>query len=302
MHSYQRTLAKPVTCSGVGVHSGKAVTLTICPAPCNHGIKFVRTDLPNSPSIAAHFNMVVDTSLATVIGYDGFIVSTIEHLMASLYGLSIDNARVEVDAYEMPIMDGSAEPFTRLLKSAGVVEQPAQRCVFVITAPIELKDQDKLVALYPFPDFKISCGIEYAHPLIGNQTFSITISHETFDAEISRARTFGFLQEVEMLKRFGLARGGSLDNAVVIDQQGILNSEGLRYQDEFVRHKILDCIGDFSLLGMPIRGHLVVHKSGHAFNHAFLKKFFQQKAAWETCLLTDTAQPDPSLPKALAIS
>lgn len=282
---YQRTLARPVSCQGIGVHSGHPVNLTIHPAPCNHGIKFVRTDLPDCPSIAAHFNMVVDTSLATVIGYGGFIVSTIEHLMASFYGLAIDNALVEVDAYEMPIMDGSAEPFTRLLKSAGMVEQTARRCVFVITSPIELKADDKWVALYPAPVFRITCDIAYNHPLIGNQQLSVEVSHDTFDQDLSRARTFGFFQEVEMLRRFGLARGGTLDNAIVIDQQGILNDGGLRYPDEFVRHKILDCIGDFSLLGLPILGHLVVHKSGHAFNHAFLKQFFSQKAAWETRLL-----------------
>lgn len=285
MHSYQRTVAKSVCCSGVGVHSGKKVNLTIKPAPINHGIKFIRTDLADSPSISAHFNMVVDTSLATVIGYDGFIVSTIEHLMASFAGLSIDNALVELDAYEVPIMDGSAGPFTSLIKSAGIIEQVAPRYFFVVKEPIELKEGGKSVDLYPSSIFKITCTIEYDHPLVKRQTYSINVSDHAFEHEISRARTFGFLHELEYLKRYGFARGGSLDNAVVIDKDEIINDDGLRYPDEFVRHKILDCIGDFSLLGMPILGHVVAKKSGHAFNHAFLKEFFSQKESWETCTI-----------------
>ena len=278
----QRTVAKSVSCSGVGVHSGKKVNLTVKPAPVNHGIKFKRTDLPDSPSITAHFNMVVDTSLATVIGHDGFIVSTIEHLMASFSGLSIDNALVEMDAYEMPIMDGSAGPFTSLIKEAGIIEQLDPRCFFVIKEPIELKKDEKFVGIYPSSTYKITCTIEYDHPLIERQSYSIDVSDEVFEREISRARTFGFLHEVEDLKRYGLARGGSLDNAVVIDKRDIINEDGLRYPDEFVRHKILDCIGDFSLLGMPLLGHVVLNRSGHAFNHAFLKEFFAKKESWET--------------------
>ncbi len=278
----QRTVVTSVSCSGVGVHSGKKVNLTIKPAPVNHGIKFKRTDLPDSPSISAHFNMVVDTSLATVIGQDGFIVSTIEHLMASFSGLSIDNALVEVDAYEMPIMDGSAGPFTAMIKKAGIMEQIEPRCFFVIKEPIELKKDGKSVGIYPSSTYKITCAIEYDHPLIEKQSYSTDVSDEVFEREISKARTFGFLYEVKYLKRYGLARGGSLDNVVVIDKQDIVNHGGLRYPDEFVRHKILDCIGDFSLLGMPLLGHVVSNKSGHAFNHAFLKEFFDRKESWET--------------------
>ncbi len=288
MHFQQRTLSKSATCSGIGLHSGKTVNLTIKPAPINHGIKFVRTDLPDNPRIAAHFNRVVDTSLATVIGSDGCIVSTIEHLMASFAGLSIDNALVELDAYEVPVMDGSAGPFTEMIKSAGIQTQEAPRHFFVIKELIEHKDNQKSVAVYPSNKFKITCSIEFDHPLIGKQCFSMDISDHIFETEISRARTFGFLHEVEYLKRFGLARGGSLENAVVIDQHRIINKDGLRYPDEFVRHKILDCLGDFSLLGMPILGHLVVDKTGHAFNHAFLEKFFTEKRSWETRSLQDS--------------
>jgi UDP-3-O-[3-hydroxymyristoyl] N-acetylglucosamine deacetylase len=282
MHTRQRTLQSSASCSGIGIHSGKEVNLAVRPAPANHGIKFIRTDLLDSPEISANFNQVVDTSLATVIGYDGFIISTIEHLMATFAGLAIDNALVEIDSYEMPIMDGSAGPFTDMILKAGIETQESPRCYFVIKQPIELKENGKFVGFYPASTFKISCTVEYDHPLIHKQSFTIDISEKTFEAEVCRARTFGFLQEYEMLKRFGLAQGGSLDNVVVIDTDKILNPGGLRYHDEFVRHKILDSIGDFSLLGMPIIGHIVLDKSGHAFNHACLMKVFSQKQSWET--------------------
>ncbi len=279
----QRTLAKAVSCSGIGVHSGKNVNLTLKPAPVNYGIKFIRTDLPDNPSIPACFSMVVDTSLATVIGHNGFIVSTIEHLMAAFAGLSIDNVSVELDSYEMPIMDGSAEPFTRLLKEAGIEELNASRYYFVVKEPIELKQNGKSVGVYPAQDLKITCTIEYDHPLINKQTFSTNITERVFEKEICGARTFGFLHEIEYLRQYGFAKGGSLDNVVVIDNGSILNQDGLRFPDEFVRHKLLDCIGDFSLLGLPILGHIVLNKSGHAFNHAFIEKFFSDKESWETC-------------------
>jgi len=285
MHIHQRTLASSVSCSGVGVHSGKAVNLDIHPAPENHGIKFVRKDLLDSPSISAHFNMVVDTSLATVIGYDGFIVSTIEHLMATFSGLTVDNALVEIDAYEMPIMDGSAGPFTDLILTAGIKTQAVPRSYFRVQEPIELHGEGKFVAIYPADRYRITGTIEFDHPMIKRQSCSFDISEASFSKQISRARTFGFLDEYELLKRFGLARGGSLDNVVVIAEDHVMNPEGLRFPDEFVRHKILDCIGDFSLIGMPIIGHVVVEKSGHAFNHTFLEKFFENKQSWQTCTL-----------------
>jgi UDP-3-O-[3-hydroxymyristoyl] N-acetylglucosamine deacetylase len=286
MKHNQNTIGTSVTCSGVGVHSGKTVTLTIKPAPVNQGIRFVRTDLPGHPGVSAHFNNVVDTSLATVIGAEGCIVSTIEHLMAGFSGMSIDNATVELDAYELPIMDGSAGPFTKLIKSGGTRSQEGSKCYFKVNQPISLSENGKSVTIYPADEFRITCTIAYDHPLIGTQTCDVSISRETFEKEISSARTFGFLHEVELMKRYGLARGGSLDNAVVIDGEKVLNNGGLRYPDEFVRHKALDCIGDFSLIGMPIMGHIVTHKSGHAFNHAFLEKFFSEKSSWDTCTLT----------------
>jgi UDP-3-O-[3-hydroxymyristoyl] N-acetylglucosamine deacetylase len=287
MYFQQRTIANPVNCSGVGVHSGKKVNLTIKPAPPNHGIKFIRTDLLDCPVISAHFNMVVDTSLATVIGFEGFIVSTIEHLMASFAGLSIDNALVEIDGYEMPIMDGSAAPFTSLIKASGIKELGTPRYFFVIKEPIELKKDGKMVGVYPCSTYKITCTIEYDHPLINKQSYSVDVSDNVWESEISKARTFGFLHEYEYLKKYGLARGVTLENVIAIDDKDVINDSGLRYQDEFVRHKILDCIGDFSLLGMPILGHVVAEKSGHAFNHSFLKKVFAEKKSWETRTIND---------------
>jgi UDP-3-O-[3-hydroxymyristoyl] N-acetylglucosamine deacetylase len=282
VYQYQRTLATPVNFEGVGVHSGRAAYLTINPAPVNHGIKFVRTDLPGKPAVTGHFNRVVDTSLATVLGEEGCIVSTVEHVMATLSGLAIDNALIEVDTYELPILDGSAGPFTHAIRTAGIVTQERPRCYFVVVAPIEINANGRKVGIYPADQYRISCTIDYNHPLIGEQTYSLDVTAERFEAEISTARTFGFLHEYEYLKKYGLAQGGSLDNAVVIDSDGVVNDEGLRFADEFVRHKILDCIGDFSLLGMPIIGHVIAHKSGHAFNHTFLETFFTKKDAWET--------------------
>jgi UDP-3-O-[3-hydroxymyristoyl] N-acetylglucosamine deacetylase len=221
--------------------------------------------------------------------------------MASFAGLSIDNARVELDDYEVPVMDGSAGPFTELITNAGIRELDAPRHFFVIKKPIKLEKDDKSVCVYPAKEFKLTCLIEFDHPVIQKQSFSNCINDQVFQEEISKARTFGFLHEVEYLKRFGLARGGSLDNAVVIDKDKIINEEGLRYPDEFVRHKVLDCLGDFSLLGMPIMGHLVVKKSGHELNHAFLENFFSQKDSWEARSVRTLADLDDVGSKSLAI-
>ena len=221
--------------------------------------------------------------------------------MATFAGFSVDNVIVELDAYEVPVMDGSAGPFARLITEAGITEQDALRHFFVLKEPIELRMGDKFVGVYPDSTFKITCNIEFDHPLINKQMCSIEVLDRLFEREISYARTFGFLHEVENMKSYGLVRGGSLDNAVVIDKNKILNQDGLRYEDEFVRHKLLDCIGDFSLLGMPILGHIITHKSGHAFNHAFLKRFFTQKESWDTQTLVTSIQPAYNPVKSLAI-
>jgi len=278
----QTTLSKSISFSGIGMHSGKLTHLTIKPAPENHGIKFRRVDLPGTQDIQALFKLVVDTSLATVLGTNGAIVSTIEHLMASFSGLGIDNALVEIDDYEIPIMDGSAKIFTQMMEAAGIVYQDAPKHYFIVKKPIEVFDSDKSVSVYPEACFKITCRIDFPHPLIGKQEISFDKENDNFEKDISRARTFGFVQDLEVLKKFSLGKGGSLDNAIIIDEDRILNEEGLRYPDEFVRHKLLDSLGDFSLLGMPIKGHIITHKSGHTLNHLFIETFLKNKDAWET--------------------
>lgn len=278
----QKTLAQSVSVAGTGVHSGKQTQLTIKPAPKNHGIKFRRIDLPGTPDIPALFKLVVDTSLATVVGTNGAIVSTIEHLIASFAGLGIDNALVEIDDYEIPIKDGSAKIYTQLMEKTGIVEQDAPKHFFIVKKPVKVVDNDKSVAVYPEPGFKITCRIDFQHPLIGEQKLTFDRVENNFGKDISHARTFGFIQDLELLKKFSLGKGGSLDNAIIIDENKILNKEGLRYPDEFVRHKLLDSLGDFSLLGMPIQGHIVTNKSGHALNHLFIKAFLENRDAWET--------------------
>ena len=301
MQFQQRTLARPAVCSGVGVHSGRTVRLRVLPAPVNHGIQFARVDLPAQPAIPAVFAHVVDTSNATVLGSEGCIVSTVEHLMAAFAALEIDNARVEIDDFELPILDGSAAPFVDLLDRAGIRDQGGPKCVFVVKKPFTLAEGDKSVSIHPSPVPRITASIDFDHPHVGRQTRTATVSPETFRAEIAPARTFGFLHEVEMMKRFGLGRGGSLDNAVVVGPDGVLNPGGLRFPDEFVRHKALDCIGDIALLGLPILGHLVSNRSGHAFNHAFLQAFLGNTSVWETLTLHEIRGRRDVPPEALAV-
>ena len=293
MEALQQTLARPVQCSGIGLHSGKKVNLTINPAPVNHGIKFVRTDLPHKPVISAHFRNVVDTSLATTLGTDGVIVSTVEHLMAVFTGMRIDNALVEMDAYEAPIMDGSAGPFTSMVISAGLKRQSGKRYTFVVKKPIEMEEDDKKVGLYPSDTLKITYTIEFDHPLVRRQTFSIALNDGHFEREVSWARTFGFLHEVDYLKQNGFARGGSLENAVVLDQDKILNREGLRYENEFVRHKVLDLLGDLVLLGDALVAHVLAIKAGHASHVEFVTRLRSWTGLQEECRPA-SAEPEPT--------
>ena len=279
----QKTLAQEVVCSGVGVHSGKETKVTVKPARVNHGIVFRRIDLPGMYDIQALFKLVVDTSLATVIGTNGAIVSTIEHLMATFAGLGIDNALVEINDYEVPVMDGSAKEFASSFLKAGIIEQEAPKQFFIVKEPIKLLEDDKFVVVYPEKSRRITCIVDFDHPLIGEQEFTFDPDTDNFEDKISNARTFGFIRDIEYLKKFGLGKGGSLDNAIIIDNDKILNKDGLRYEDEFVRHKLLDSLGDFSLLGMPIMGHIKTYKSGHALNHLFVKKFLNENDKWETC-------------------
>jgi UDP-3-O-[3-hydroxymyristoyl] N-acetylglucosamine deacetylase len=286
----QRTIRDEVSCTGIGLHSGQPVNLTIKPAPSDHGITFVRKDIPSYPVISAQFGSVVDTNLSTTIGNNGFRVSTVEHLMAALFGLGVDNARVELDGPEVPIMDGSSGPFVFLLRRAGLREQKSPKRFIIIREPFEIREGSRSITLQPSKELKISYTIDFNHPLLKNQRYEFRFSGKDFVKEISRARTFGFLRDIETLRENGLALGGSLDNAIVIDDFRILNEDGLRYKDEFVRHKILDFIGDLAILGCPVIGHFVVHKSGHCLNQTMLKKLIHSSSHWQTLAFDDAAE------------
>jgi UDP-3-O-[3-hydroxymyristoyl] N-acetylglucosamine deacetylase len=288
----QRTVRDEVSCTGIGLHSGHKVSLAIKPAPADHGISFSRRDLPGHPSIKAVSENVVDTTLCTSIGYNGFKVSTIEHLMAAFFGLGIDNARVELDGPEVPIMDGSSAPFIFLLKSTGIKEQKNPKRFVVIKKPFQINEGNKSVSVRPSKELKITYTIDFQHPLLKNQEYGLRFSGKDFVQEISRARTFGFLKDIETLRENGLAMGGSLDNAIVIDDFRIINEDGLRYKDEFVRHKILDFIGDLAILGSPIIGHFVVQKSGHFLNQHMLKKLIESDKHWNTLTFTKQEECD----------
>jgi UDP-3-O-[3-hydroxymyristoyl] N-acetylglucosamine deacetylase len=283
----QRTIRNEVSCTGIGLHSGHPVNLTIKPAPPDYGITFTRKDIPSNPVIKAHFDSVVDTNLSTTIGKNGFKVSTVEHLMAAFFGLGIDNARVELDGPEVPIMDGSAGPFVFLLKSAGIKELKRPKRFIVVREPFEIRDGGRSISLCPSKELKISYTIDFNHPLLRDQSYELRFSGKDFVKEISRARTFGFLRDIETLRENGLAMGGSLDNAVVVDDFRILNEDGLRYKDEFVRHKILDFLGDLAMLGCPVIGHFAVHKSGHSLNQRMLKKLVRSSNHWENLVVSD---------------
>jgi UDP-3-O-[3-hydroxymyristoyl] N-acetylglucosamine deacetylase len=279
-----------VECTGIGLHSGEKVNLKLKPAEADTGICFVRSDLVHQPLIQAKLDNVLDTHLATTIGHGEVKVCTIEHLMAAIVGVGVDNIEVEVDGPEIPIMDGSAAPFIFLLKSAEFRVQRRLKKFILIKRPISVGDGGKKVTIYPSNCLKISYFIDFNHPLVKEQHFHLSHSARAFEKEISRARTFGFLHEVEQLKKNGLALGGSLDNAVVIGDFRVLNEDGLRYNDEFVRHKILDFLGDISLLGMPIIGHFVARKSGHTLNHALLAAIQGTPHHWEVVQFSNYAQ------------
>ncbi|MBN1106363.1 MAG: UDP-3-O-acyl-N-acetylglucosamine deacetylase [Deltaproteobacteria bacterium] len=277
----QRTIHKEVSCTGIGLHSGRKIDLIIKPAPADYGIRFIRKDLSTRSVVEACFGNVVDTRLCTTLGQNGTRVSTVEHLMAAFFGLGIDNARVELEGPEVPIMDGSAAPFVYLLRSAEISEQKAPKRFVIIQKPFEVREEGRSVQVRPSKELKISYTIDFTHPLLRDQHFELHFSGKDFIQEISRARTFGFLKDIQMLRENGLALGGSLDNAIVIDDFRVLNEDGLRYRDEFVRHKILDFLGDLAILGRPVIGHFVVRKSGHALNQAVLKSLTARKNSWQ---------------------
>jgi len=279
----QRTLKNCIKATGVGLHSGKKVLVTLRPAPAHSGIVFRRVDVTPAVEIPARAENVGDTRLSTSLAKGEVRIATVEHLLSAFAGLGIDNAYVDVSAPEVPIMDGSAGPFVFLIQSAGIEEQSAPKQFVRIKRPVAVEDGDKWARLEPFDGFKVSFSIDFDHPLFDEtiKFAEVDFSTTSFVKEVSRARTFGFLKEVEMLREKDLALGGSLQNAVVIDDYRVLNEDGLRYEDEFVRHKILDAIGDLYLLGHGLIGAFCGHKSGHTLNNRLLQRLLADKSAWE---------------------
>ncbi|HQO17229.1 MAG TPA: UDP-3-O-acyl-N-acetylglucosamine deacetylase [Methylotenera sp.] len=279
----QRTLKKAISATGVGLHNGEKVTLTLRPAAANTGIVFKRVDLPQPNEIVATAHAVHDTRLCSALEANGARVATVEHLMSALAGLGIDNVYVDVDAAEIPIMDGSAGPFVYLLQEAGIAELPAAKKFIRIKKTVEVKEQDKWARFEPYHGFKIDFTIAFNHPVFEHSGCQVKIDFATdsYIQKISRARTFGFMHEVEYLRSNGLARGGSLDNAVVLDEYRVINTDGLRYDDEFAKHKVLDAIGDLYMLGHPILGAFYAYKSGHALNNQLIRALIQDETAWE---------------------
>jgi len=277
---FQRTVKHEIACKSIGLHSGRKVGMVIKPAGVDEGIVFVRRDLPEKNRIKADLHNVRDTTLATTLGLNGVTVSTVEHLMSAFSGMGVDNAVVEVDAPEIPIMDGSARPFVDLLKEVGTQMQGKSKKLLVIKEKVFVSEGESTAMLLPFPEFRITYNIEFSHPSIGVQSYHLKFSDVSYEEEICAARTFGFLKDVEYLQAKGLALGGSLKNAVVLDDHRIINKGGLRFPDEFVKHKILDAIGDLSLLGIPIIGHFVAFKSGHRLNNLLLKELMVRKDCW----------------------
>lgn len=285
----QRTLKNPIRATGVGLHTGQKVYLTLLPAAIDAGIVFRRTDLDPVVEIPAKAENVGDTTLSTTLVKGDVRVSTVEHLLSAMAGLGIDNAIVEVSAAEVPIMDGSAGPFVFLIQSAGIQEQNAAKKFIRIKKSVTVRDGDKVASFLPFDGFKVSFSIDFDHPVFRDRTLdaSLDFSSTSFVKEVSRARTFGFMHEIEYLRSKGLAKGGSMDNAVVIDQYRVLNEDGLRYEDEFVKHKVLDAIGDLYLLGNSLIGEFKAHKSGHGLNNQSLRQLIAQEDAWEVVTFDD---------------
>jgi UDP-3-O-[3-hydroxymyristoyl] N-acetylglucosamine deacetylase len=285
----QRTLKNTIRATGVGLHTGEKVLMTLGPAPVNSGIVFRRTDLAGAPEVRADGMLVRETTLGTTLMQDDVRVATVEHLMSAFAGLGIDNAVVELSATEVPIMDGSAGPFVFLMQSAGIAEQSAAKRFIRIRRPVEVHDGDKWARFEPYDGFKIDFEIEFDHPVFKrhHQRAAIDFATTSFLREISRARTFGFMHDMEFLRSMNLGRGGSLDNAIVLDEYRILNEDGLRYENEFVRHKILDAIGDLYLLGHSIIGAFSGYKSGHGLNNQLLRELVRNESAWEEVTFED---------------
>ena len=278
----QKTLRQTVSYVGIGLHTGRKVSMSVRPAEVDSGIHIVRKDIPeNQNLINARWYNVKETRLSTVLGNSsGTTVSTVEHLMAALHGCGVDNALVELDGPEIPIMDGSAEPFVKMIERVGTVDQFMPRNAIWLHRPIEVRDGDKYAILLPADSPRITVEIDFPGSIIGSQTLSVELVNEAFRNDIARARTFGFSSDIEQLRKKGLALGGSLNNAVLVDGDRVVNEEGLRFQDEFVRHKILDCMGDLALIGVPVLAHLYARKPGHELNNMLMNKLFAERESW----------------------
>jgi UDP-3-O-[3-hydroxymyristoyl] N-acetylglucosamine deacetylase len=285
----QRTLQNPIRCNGVGLHTGQQIHLAILPAPANTGIVFRRVDLNPPVEIQATPQSVGETTLSTCLIKDDVRVSTVEHLMSAMAGLGVDNAIVEINSAEIPIMDGSADPFVFLIQSAGVIELDQPKRFVRVLKEVFIQDGDKLAKFAPFEGFKLNFSIEFNHPVFKDlrPKTEVNFSTQSFVKEISRARTFGFMHEIEYLRSKGLARGGSMENAIVVGDYRILNEGGLRFEDEFVKHKVLDAIGDLYILGHGLLTEFTAHKSGHALNNRVLRKLMDQPDAWEWATFDD---------------
>jgi UDP-3-O-[3-hydroxymyristoyl] N-acetylglucosamine deacetylase len=279
MIRFQRTLKNNITCEGIGLHTGKPVKMTLKPAPVGAGIVFIRIDLDNVRIKAVAANTTA-TSYATTLSHNGVSVKTVEHLLAAFAGLNIDNAYAEINSDEVPIMDGSARLFVRLIADTGIQTQEAIQPALKVIKPVFVREGNKQIAIWPADSTNISYFIDFNHPMLKEQSLQYEPSEEAFLREVSDARTFGFLSDVKTLQARGLARGASLDNAVALNEDSVVNKDGLRYKDEFVRHKILDLLGDLSLAGMPIIGHIVAHKSGHSLNAQMASKLLNSPQNW----------------------
>lgn len=290
----QTTLAQKIDISGIGLHTGVEVNLTLKPAPENTGYIFVRTDLDNF-EIPASVEYISHCSYATTLLRKGVLLSTCEHLLSALRGSNVDNCFIELDNIEIPIMDGSSENFIELIENAGIAEQNAPRHYLKVLEKVEFIDGDRKMSVEPSNKFEIECVIDFKHPFINKQTFHFEMKNGSFGREIASARTFGFTTEIEMLRKANLALGGSLDNAIVLTPDGMLNENPLRFADEFVRHKILDIIGDVALLGMPLLGKITAEKSGHSVHASLMSKLLKTETAWE--IVESTSLPEKTFVK-----
>jgi UDP-3-O-[3-hydroxymyristoyl] N-acetylglucosamine deacetylase len=288
----QRTLKNTIRTTGVGLHTGARVEIVLRPAVENTGIVFHRVDLERPVSIPADALHVGETRLSSTLRHDGAAISTVEHLMSALAGVGIDNVHVDVAGPEVPIMDGSAGPFVFLLQSAGIVEQDAHKRYLRVVTPVEVRDGDKWARFEPFNGFKLDFTIDFPHPMFGSENRHVVIdfAEHSYVKEVARARTFGFMQDLEAMREAGLGLGGSLQNAVVLDEYRVLNSEGLRYDNEFVKHKVLDAIGDLYLLGHPLIGQYTAFKSGHGLNNAVARALLARTDAFELVTFAESAE------------